>query len=617
MEGHPDIRGHVETAMINLYKAILGYSGKILRAQDRGIGRNFSDCFTAITGHPLTQLQTSVEKERDTLRRWVELGGYLHHEKDAENILLKIDELGESLRLLLERTSLKDLNIVEGALFDSYVHEHEDFCLPGTRTELLSRITDWAKSDDKFIFWLNGMAGTGKSTIARTVARGLKEDGLLGATFFFKRGEASRGNATYLITSIVGQLVARHRQLVPEVLNAMETDPTITSKFIRDQFDKLLYQPLLRLQPDQSTTMVIVIDALDECDGDDHIRLILHLLFKLQEIKSVRLRIVLTSRPELPIRTGFTEEKNHHDLILHDIPAPVIESDIRQFLQYKLTDIRKKRSLPQDWPGNDNIEKLVKIAVPLFISASTACLSIGKGLHPKKQLQKYLDIGTTNATQMEKTYLPALRQLMRDDQDESAEILKEFREIVGVIILLATPFSVNSLASILQKPAGEVSDLLDFLHSVLNIPKSPQNPIRILHLSFRDFLLDTKSEFRIDERKAHRQIASNCLRVMENELRCNICDLPGYGTQWKDIDPELVERCLPAHLQYSCLYWVYHFQQSQGGLSEGEILSFLQKRFLHWLEALALMGKISLAAGIINTLGTIVEVSIRDLRQYG
>ncbi|KAJ5778340.1 hypothetical protein N7520_001586 [Penicillium odoratum] len=599
---HQNIQRHVKAAIINLYKAILHYSAQIWNAQQPGIGRNLSDCFTTITGHPLTELKISVEKERDSLRRWIELGGYLHHENEAENILLKIDELGESLKLLLQQSSLMHLRVVEGALYNSHIHEHEDFCLPGTRVELLSRITDWAKSDDKFIFWLSGMAGTGKSTIARTVAQGFKDQGLLGASFFFKRGEADRGTATYLFTSIAGQLVNRHRKLVPDVLSAIKADPGITSKFLRDQFDQLLLQPLLNLQLDQSTTIVIVIDALDECDGDNDIKLIIHLLFKFQEIKSVRLRVVLTSRPELPIRIGFKEEENHQELILHEIPTPVLEHDIRRFLEYRLTEIRNKRSLSPDWPGHDKIEKLVKMAVPLFIFASTACLSIGKGLHPHKQLQKYLDIETTSATQLEKTYLPALRQLMRDDEDELNDNLEEFRVIVGAIILLATPLSVNSLALLLQKPPHEISDLLGFLHSVLNIPRSNSNPVRMLHLSFRDFLLGTKTEFRIDGGSTHRQIALNCLRVMDTQLRHNICDLASYGVQYKDIDPQIIQDRLPADLQYSCYYWVHHLKHSQGGISEPDILSFLQKRFLHWLEALALMGKISEVAGMIKTL---------------
>ncbi|KAJ6013047.1 hypothetical protein N7522_003402 [Penicillium canescens] len=566
LDGDSDIRGHVETAIIKLYKAILRYSGQIRNSREHGVGKNLSDCFTAITGHPLTELKTSVEKERDNVRRWTELGGYLHHEKEAENILLKIDELSESLKLLLEQSSLMHLHVVKGALYDSHIHEHEDFCLPGTRTELLSRITDWAKSDDKFIFWLNGMAGTGKSTIARTVAQG---------------------------------------QLVPEVLSAIKTDPRITSKFLRDQFHQLLYQPLLKLQPDQSTTIVIVIDALDECDRDDDIKLILHLFFRLQEIQSVRLRVVLTSRPELPIRLGFLKEDNYQDLVLHELPAPVIEHDIRVFLEYKLSAIQREHSLPSDWPGNKRLEQLVHMALPLFIFAATLCRFVGdEDWFPEERLTAVLqDEATTSTSDMDRTYLPVLHQLLNAKNKKDFErLLQEFQDIIGVIVLLAVPLSVVTLAQLTGIPENKIVNRLKRFHSVLSVPADLEAPVRVLHLSFRDFLIHTEGDFHINEKNTHRQIALNCLRVMDTRLRHNICDLASYGIQRQDIDPQVIQQRLPADLQYSCCYWVHHLKQSQGAIPEFEILSFLQKRFLHWLEVLALMGKISEAAGMIKIL---------------
>lgn len=61
---------------------------------------------------------------------------------------------------------IEKLPIAIGAEFDSYMDQHEDECLPGTRTELLCQIAEWATSSrSKPIYWLNGMAGTGKSTI--------------------------------------------------------------------------------------------------------------------------------------------------------------------------------------------------------------------------------------------------------------------------------------------------------------------------------------------------------------------------------------------------------------------------------------------------------------------
>jgi hypothetical protein len=107
------------------------------------------------------------------------------------------------------------------------------------------------------------------------------------------------------------------------VQKTLHDDPDIASKSLKDQFEKLLLQPLLNLnQPSpQLRTAVIVIDALDECEQDQDVRNIIQLLPFLQKAKGVRLRTFLTSRPELPINLGFSEVADHdyHDLVLHDI----------------------------------------------------------------------------------------------------------------------------------------------------------------------------------------------------------------------------------------------------------------------------------------------------------
>lgn len=90
-----------------------------------------------------------------------------------------------------QSTVLDRLRVAEGASFDSYAQEHNRYCLPNTRVELLKQIMEWAKDNSaEPIFWLNGMAGTGKSTISRTVARTFADNGQLSASFFFKKGEA-------------------------------------------------------------------------------------------------------------------------------------------------------------------------------------------------------------------------------------------------------------------------------------------------------------------------------------------------------------------------------------------------------------------------------------------
>jgi hypothetical protein len=96
-----------------------------------------------------------------------------------------------------------------------------------------------------------------------------------------------------LFPTIVRQLAKSIPQLIPGVQKAIHDNTDITTKGLKEQFDKILLQPLLDLDLSALPTriVVIVIDALDECDMDNNMRLILRLLPRLQQSKSVRLRV--------------------------------------------------------------------------------------------------------------------------------------------------------------------------------------------------------------------------------------------------------------------------------------------------------------------------------------
>jgi Mrp family chromosome partitioning ATPase len=113
-----------------------------------------------------------------------------------------------------QKLDLSKLPVAIGASFNSHNEEHNARCLPNTRTALLDEITTWANNKNgKSIFWLSGMAGTGKSTIARTVAQSFASHGQLGASFFFKKGEGERGNASRFFTTIVrARHATRHQE---------------------------------------------------------------------------------------------------------------------------------------------------------------------------------------------------------------------------------------------------------------------------------------------------------------------------------------------------------------------------------------------------------------------
>jgi hypothetical protein len=516
-----------------------------------------------------------------------------------------------------------DLGKLEGAIdagFESFSDRDEAECLPGTRTELLRKITEWAFSpSSKSIFWLQGMAGTGKSTISRTVARSAKNRNQLGASFFFKRGEADRGDAKKFFPTLTRQLILWKPELRPGVQKALDNDPDIASKSLREQFERLLLQPLLGLdQRDQLPQItVIVIDALDECEHDQDVQNIIRLLPRLQEAKSVCLRIFLTSRPELPISLGFSEIGNHvyQDLALHEIPEEVTEHDIHLFLRHRFTKIRQCRNVLQDWPSDDIIQELVRVSVPLFISAATVCRYIeNPKWEPKFRLAELLKDQAKYVSKMDKTYLPILMRLLDDqesDEREKQQLLQEFQDIVGAIILLAVPLSINTLSPFLGRERERISNRLDSFRSVLSIPSDENQPVRILHLSFPEFLVQTTTKFRVDAPTKNKDIAKACLRTMRRLLRRDICYLADPGARRAEIDPPDVHKCLPSELQYSCRYWTHHLKNSHALSSDiEEVQLFLQKHFLHWMEAMSLLGLISDMTGMLDNLLAMVTVSI-------
>ncbi|EOA87098.1 uncharacterized protein SETTUDRAFT_89541 [Exserohilum turcica Et28A] len=490
-----------------------------------------------------------------------------------------------------QKLDLAKLPIAQGASYDSHTEEHNARCLPNTRTALLHDIAKWAQDkDSKSIFWLSGMAGTGKSTIARTIAESFARRGQLGASFFFKKGEGERGNASRFFATIATDLVACEPGMLPGIKKTLDEDPAISHKALKDQFEKLILQPLLGIKQTHSRALVrvVVIDALDECEQEPDVRAILQLLAQTKDIRPVPLRIVVTSRPELHIRLGFKEMPNgtYQDLVLHEVPRSTIEHDIRLFLEHKLSIIRKERMLASDWPAQQHIIALVELAVPLFIYAATVCRYIGsKGGDPEVYLNKVLQYPKTAFSQLDRTYLPVLDQLLVEQEErDREEWLRIFRELVGSIVILASPLPVGPLARLLQVPKKQVECRLDALHSVLSIPDREDVPIRLLHLSFREFLLDPqkqgKNPFWVDEKRTHQKLASRCLELMSGSggLHQDMCGLLGPGVLRSEVDEQTVATRLPPDLQYACRYWVNHLKQSQ----VPEKVEMLSKKDVDW-----------------------------------
>jgi hypothetical protein len=510
------------------------------------------------------------------------------------------------------------------APFNSFAKQHEPACLPDTRVALLDDIHSWVGGlDERCVFWLSGLAGTGKSTIARTVARRYYDRRRLAASFFFSRGGGDVGHAGKFVTSIAVQLAHSVPAVRQHISDAVADRSDIVSQSLRDQWQHLVLRPLSKLH--EAESYVIVVDALDECDNKHEIRIIVRLLAEVRSsLTHVRLRVFLTSRPELPIRHGFGQvaDTEHKDVVLQNISPSIVEQDISLFLEDRLQSIGRERSLRAGWPGAEIIVQLVQSAGGLFIWAATACRFIHNGKRfAAKRLETILCSNRVAVAEPEKhlnqIYITVLKSSVSADytDDEKEEHCRMLRYVLGSVVVLFFPLSALLLSALLHLQEEDVSQTLEDLHAILNIPEDLTQPLRLHHPSFRDFLLRkdrcSDESFWVEEKIAHEKLVSRCLKLMSAPagLRQDMCSLSKPGALRSEVEEETIASSLPPELQYACRYWVEHLTRSQQSIADGDAVHvFLQTHLLHWLEAMSLMGEAGQCVGLLAKLQVLVAV---------
>ncbi|KAL8689566.1 MAG: hypothetical protein Q9224_004613, partial [Gallowayella concinna] len=530
---------------------------------------------------------------------------------DQSSIVLgvdtKVNQVHEGQVVAERAQQLEKLPFAASACFDSYHRQHETECIANTRVDILERLQDWGANHDRPLFWLSGMGGTGKSTVARTFANRLKSKKTLGGNFFFSRASGEANNARNLVGTLARHLATFSPVLKESISAAIASHEDVVGQGLRYQWKELIFKPLSAATLPSPTTMNVVIDALDECESDDDIRLILQLFVEVKDIKNVDLGIFVTSRPEVVIRLGFDNMPAivHQKLDLREIPRHIVEHDILLLLDEEFDRISLQHKL-QDWPSEDDKRLLVQRSDCLFIYARTACRYIGDlDWDPEERLAEIVDGSSSRGeatTQLDAMYTHVLKQALVDGQSEvqTAQLCDRFKRVVGSIVTLHDELSTTALAHLLTITPRDVEKTLSRLHSVINVPIDQSIPIRLLHPSFHDFLVDETrcrdQRFCVSEAAMHSKLARHCLRVMSSALKRNICHLQTPGSPLKDVNQEILDRNLSKHVRYSCVYWVEHLMRTmpddraQCGLHDnGEVHCFFQRDFLHWLEVSAFL----------------------------
>jgi hypothetical protein len=537
---------------------------------------------------------------------------------------------------------LKTLKPVYAARFSSL--DSPDGCLKNTREDVLDTMLSWASgpsssSSSMSVFWLAGLAGTGKSTIMKTFCQRVdNDDRFLLASFFASRNSAERRDPYAILHTFAYELATTSGLICPHVLSSLRAPRDVMQERMHEQVEQLLTGPIHKAQL-LGRTIVFVIDALDEChksagvEGGPLIELLA------QSLQHQSVKLIVASRQEDSL-TNMFRSLGPVSLRLHEIGLAIVEADVRRILNEGFTDIRRKRFLSLgtgEWPSQFQLDKLVHLTGPFFIYAATVLKFVGAPRFlPEQQLCQVLERGSAISPdssqpflQIDKLYMNVLQSATVDDESNAsrtnATLCRRVGNLLRTLVLLEEPVSIRTLAHLMGVSSNvqEVDNDVRALRSVLLISPASgservSETVSTFHPSFRDFLVDPQrcsdEDFLVKPATHQHELFYHCLQVLNKSLCYDICGIRELGLANADIH-NLLERLalsVSEPLRYACRFWPVHMVSSSS-LTEPvstALLEFCTKHLFHWVEVLSLCDDLSSAAKHLRQITVWFQVRI-------
>ncbi|KAM6503680.1 hypothetical protein JOM56_000623 [Amanita muscaria] len=392
--------------------------------------------------------------------------------------------------------------------FMTPVQDPDRQCHPETRRNVLKQIHDWIDNPDEeeSIFWLHGPAGIGKSAIAQTIARSYSQQQVV-PTFFFYKSDPSRNDGNRLFTTIAWQLALLIPAIRTHIINSLNKRPDLPRKDVETQFQELIVKPLRALTSASSQTqlssLVIIIDGVDECVDEKLQRRFLKVIGNAVNDPDFPLRFLICSRPEVHIEEAI-DRFECAPIRLDLAKLDEAYDDIEIYLEAEFSRIALEQDLDPTWPGDDIIEHFVNKSSGHFISASTLIKIIGDK-HSSATTQLDLVLGLkphgekSPFAELDCLYMEVLQR--QPDWHFLNDVLSIL--IGGYLFAFNRRNETYEYAIYMNIPEQELCRKLSGMRSLLHLDPH----VDIYHLSFLDCLHDSSrsGQYYIDQHAAQRR----------------------------------------------------------------------------------------------------------------
>ncbi|KAH8999503.1 hypothetical protein EDB92DRAFT_969791 [Lactarius akahatsu] len=416
-------------------------------------------------------------------------------------------------------------------------------CLPGFRTRYIDRIWGWIRNPDgPALCWLNGVTGPGKSAISHELAATLHAKRRPYDCFFFGHGDAASARSAVRLLVYGLSFVSGLRELVVQALEL--ADDTRTHPTMEEQFMALIVTPLQEFAAIcPETTVVLVIDGVDECPADTRPAFLAALRAGIPRLPT-NVKVFPTSCQRSDVR-DVVEPLEPLDTYLA-VGDGQDNGDIELYLQCELLQICKAPRLERTWSPEQvkrNARSPSVKAGGLFQWAKLAIMLLGTQTRRREMIVHILNVAnkftvsTWRGGSLDVLYEEALSIAVSvEAQDKDLRTL--YRQVIGMVVAAQEPLTISAICSLLNASgvgcdASAVHTLLENLRSAIVIRRVYDEAIlvRIGHRSSSEFVTSPQrcpSTWYINLQGTSAQLGSRCFSLMAKASRriCAECMAP-------------------------------------------------------------------------------------------
>jgi len=375
------------------------------------------------------------------------------------------------------------------------------------------------------------------------------------------------------------------------------------------------------IQHPRSETVYLAVDALDECE--DGLPDLLDLI-KETSFKENRLKWIVTSRNHVNVDESLA--------LSLEVNSEAVLQAIEVYIHHMVSQVPSLKSNPGQQANVQ--QKLLDKADGTFLWVDLILRSIHNALGD--DIVRLID-------EIPKGLPLLYDRMMRDIGMSTSPYRDSCLVILSVATITYRPLhllELRMLAGLEQYKPADLERIVDMCGSFLTLLESRIYPI---HRSAKDYLVSEAALGKIFPSgvyAVHRSIVERSVAAMAKALRRNMYGLVHPGTLIHEVMDQPEQDPLLG-VGYSCVYWIDHvcevdksdlprnrrsrlvnalkqrFTPSESTRMPDLIAKFFQHHFLHWLEALSLLGAVTNGVFSLTRLRNIFLVSISTLNISG